>query len=145
MEEIIDKQTRSNAMKVAPLHANQKAYRAGTLINTALHQLTAEIQSSLDNRMMICLFLDIEGVTKAIENRNVIPPVRRCIEAVLHTRISETTAGDTKIRFGTTRGCPQGEALSPLAWSIVVDEVLDLLTNNGIPCQDYADDIVMLY
>ena len=34
--------------------------------------------------------------------------------------------------------------LSPLLWSLVVDDLLERLTSNGIRCQGYADDIVIL-
>ncbi len=81
---------------------------------------------------------------RALEKRNVEAPLCRWIKAVLHTRIAETTVGESKIRLGTTRGCPQGGVLSPLLWSLVVDELLELLTNNGIRCQGYADDIVIM-
>ncbi len=154
MEKIIDNHIRSKALKVAPLHANQHAYRVGRSTNTALYQLTAEIQNSLENNeVAICAFLDIEGafdnashasVIRALEKRNVEAPICRWIKAVLHTRIAETTVGESKIRLGTTRGCPQGGVLSPLLWSLVVDELLELLTNNGIRCQGYADDIVIV-
>ncbi|XP_050339722.1 uncharacterized protein LOC126766064 [Bactrocera neohumeralis] len=154
MEKILDQEIRSKALETTPLHANQHAYRAGRSTNTALYQLTSEIQSSLDTgEVTLCAFLDIEGafdnashgsVARALEKRNVAPTVRRWIEAVLRTRIAETTSGGTTIRLGTTKGCPQGGVLSPLLWSLVVDELLVLLTNNGIRCQGYADDIVII-
>ena len=34
--------------------------------------------------------------------------------------------------------------LSPLLWSLVVEDLLELVTRNGIRCQGYADDIVIL-
>ncbi len=42
------------------------------------------------------------------------------------------------------RRCPQGGVLSHLLLSLVVDDLLELLTSNGIRCQGYADDIVIL-
>jgi len=44
----------------------------------------------------------------------------------------------------TTRGCPQGGVLSPLLWSLLVDELLRRLARKGIQCQGYADDIVII-
>ncbi|XP_049315637.1 uncharacterized protein LOC125779115 [Bactrocera dorsalis] len=58
--------------------------------------------------------------------------------------VAETTVGESKIRLSTTRGCPQGGVLSPLLWSLIVDELLELLTSNGIRCLGYADDIVIM-
>ncbi|XP_069968700.1 uncharacterized protein [Bactrocera oleae] len=122
MEKIIDHETRLKVLKAAPLHANQHAFRVGRSTNTALYQLNSEIRSSLDGgEVLICAFLDIEGafdntshesVSRALEERSVAAPVRRWVEAVLRKRIAETTVSDTKIRLGTTRGCPQGGVLS---------------------------------
>ena len=112
MEKIIDHEIRSKVLKASPLHAKQHAYRAGRSTNTALYQLTSEIQNSLDGgEVMLCAFLDIEGafdntshesVSRALEKRSVAAPVRRWIEAVLRTRVAETAVSDTKIRLGTT-------------------------------------------
>jgi ribonuclease HI len=42
-----------------------------------------------------------------------------------------------------TRGCPQGGVLSPLLWSLVVDDLLVKLNSRGYYAQAYADDIVI--
>jgi len=47
-------------------------------------------------------------------------------------------------QISTSRGCPQGEVLSPLMWSLVVDKLLGILTGNGVTCLGYADDIVIM-
>lgn len=39
---------------------------------------------------------------------------------------------------------PQVGRLSPLLWSLIVTELWDLLTSNGIRCQVYADDTVII-
>ena len=58
----MDYEIKSKALKAAPLHANHNVHRAERSTNTALYQLTAEIQSSLDSgEVMLCAFLDIEG------------------------------------------------------------------------------------
>ncbi|XP_049316976.1 uncharacterized protein LOC125779747 [Bactrocera dorsalis] len=123
MEKIVDQEIRMNALRRAPLHPAQHAYRAGRSTSTALYQLTTEIESSLEHgEVMLCAFLDIEGafdntshksVARALEKRNVAPPVRRWIQAVLRSRVAETTVGDRRIRLGTTRGCPQGATFKP--------------------------------
>ncbi|XP_050340320.1 uncharacterized protein LOC126766612, partial [Bactrocera neohumeralis] len=84
MEKVIDNHIRSEALKIAPLHARQHAYRAGRSTYTALYQPTSELQDSLDNgEVAICAFLDIKGtfdnashtsVIKALEGRNVTAP-----------------------------------------------------------------------
>lgn len=127
MEKIKDHEIRSKALKAAPLDANQHVNRAGRSTNTGLYQLSSEIQSSLNGgEVMLCTFLDIEAafdntshesMARVLEKWIVAAPLRRWIEAVLRTRIPETAVGDRRIRLGTTRGCAQGEVLSPLLWS----------------------------
>jgi hypothetical protein len=41
------------------------------------------------------------------------------------------------------RGCPQGGVLSPLLWSLVVDDLIWGLNNNGYYTVGYTDDIAI--
>jgi hypothetical protein len=54
--------------------------------------------------------------------------------------ISATLSGET-LRASTARGCLQGGVLSPLLWSLVVDDLLWELNSNGYYTVGYADDI----
>jgi hypothetical protein len=54
--------------------------------------------------------------------------------------VSATLSGET-LRAATDRGCPQGGVLSPLLWSLVVDDLLWELNSNGYYTVGYADDI----
>jgi hypothetical protein len=58
-------------------------------------------------------------------------------------KIIAMLAGDT-LEGSVARGCPQGGALSPLLWSLVVDEHIGGLNANGYNTLGYADDIVIL-
>jgi hypothetical protein len=60
---------------------------------------------------------------------------RRNINAIL--------SGET-LRASAARGCPQGGVLSPLLWSLVVDDLLWELNSNGHYTVVYADDIAIL-
>jgi len=42
------------------------------------------------------------------------------------------------------KGCLQGGVLSPLLWNIVLDTLINHLTNNGFYTVANADDIVIL-
>jgi hypothetical protein len=42
------------------------------------------------------------------------------------------------------RGCPQGGIFSPLLWSLVVDELVEGLNENGYYMLWYDDDIASL-
>jgi hypothetical protein len=57
--------------------------------------------------------------------------------------ISATLSGEI---LGATMAklCPQGDILSPLLWSLVVDDLIWCLNNNGHYTVEYADDITIL-
>jgi hypothetical protein len=57
--------------------------------------------------------------------------------------ISATLSGET---LGATapRGCPKGGVLSPLLWSLVVDDLLWGLNNNGYYTVGHVVDIAIL-
>jgi hypothetical protein len=57
--------------------------------------------------------------------------------------ISATLSGET-LGAIAARCCPQGGVLSPLLWSLVVDDLLWGLNNNGYYTVGYADDIAIL-
>jgi hypothetical protein len=58
-------------------------------------------------------------------------------------KITATLAGET-LEGSVTRDCPQGGVLSPLLWSLVVDEPIGGLNGNGYFTLGYADDIAIL-
>ena len=154
LEKVVDSFIRSTYLIEKPLHHSQHAYRSGRSTETALYQLTSRIQDSLNAReTCICAFLDIEGafdntshttVSLSLTKRNVNSTIADWIDAMLHTRTAESSVSDRIIQIQTTRGCPQGGVLSPLLWSLVVDELLDMLDNQGFTALGYADDIVLI-
>jgi hypothetical protein len=48
------------------------------------------------------------------------------------------------MRVAVSRGCPQGDVLSPLLWYIFVDDLIARLSGGVIYFQGYADDICLL-
>ena len=53
--------------------------------------------------------------------------------------------GNESIKVNISRGCPQGGVLSPLLWSMVIDELLTRLKRLGFDVQAFADDLLHLY
>jgi hypothetical protein len=48
------------------------------------------------------------------------------------------------MRFAISRGCPEGGVLSPILWCLVVDDLLDRLSDSGVFLQGYAYDLRFL-
>jgi hypothetical protein len=57
--------------------------------------------------------------------------------------IRATLSGET-LGVAAAKGCPQGGVLSPLLWSLIVDDLLWGLNNSGYYTVGYADDIAIL-
>lgn len=151
MEKIVDNHIRTIILTQNPLHHTQHAYLEGRSTETALYQCVAQINSVLENKeVCIALFLDMEGafdntshsaIEDALTRRGVETPITEWIMALLKSRRAIMEVGEEKIGTQTTRGCPQGGVLSPLLWSLVIDDLLSELSGKGIDCQGYADDI----
>ena len=63
---------------------------------------------------------------------------------MLGNRNITITEGNTTLRGIVDSGCLQEGVLSPLLWSLVVDELLHLLTDQGCHPIEYADDILVI-
>jgi ribonuclease HI len=81
---------------------------------------------------------------KAMTKMGTPITVVKWIDQMLRTRIVETSLQDSTATAEVARGCPQGGVLSPLLWTLVVDELLVRLEGQGIYCQAYADDGTIL-
>jgi hypothetical protein len=100
----------------------------------------------------LCAFLDIEGsydnnsyesIIRSAHMRGLDPTICRWIEAMLRSRRIQANLVGEIMEVKATRGCPQGGLLSPLLWSLVVDDHLVKLNSRGYYAQAYADDIVI--
>jgi len=131
----------------------QHAYRAGRSTDTALYHLKSLIEDSLTHKeVKLCVFLGLQGafnntsheaVNASLATRGLDATTSRWIKSLLAPRRAMATIGGQSYTVSTTRGCPQGSVLSPLLWSLLVDELLERLNRRGILCQGYADDIVI--
>jgi Reverse transcriptase (RNA-dependent DNA polymerase) len=63
---------------------------------------------------------------------------------MLERRIVIARLGQEEIAIKTTKGCHQGEVLSPLLWSLVIDNLLIELEQQGYEVLDFADDLVII-
>jgi hypothetical protein len=94
-------------------------------------------------------FLDIEGafdrtsfdmIKQAAERHGIEHAICRWICAMLDSRIISAILSGETLRVFAAKGCPQGGVLSPLLWSLVVDNLLWELHSNGYYTIGYADD-----
>jgi hypothetical protein len=149
MEKLVYRHIRDGALRIYPLHRNQHAYQRGKSTETALHNVVIHAEYAIDHKdIALGAFLDIEGafdrtsfdtIKWAAERHGIEAAIYRWSCAMLESRnVSATLAGET-LRASTARGCPQGRVLSPLLWSLVVDDLLWELYSNGYHMVGYAD------
>ena len=62
---------------------------------------------------------------------------------MLKDRQISSQMGGSKLTVRAAKGCPQGGVLSPLLWSLVIDDLLQELNGDDIHTIGYADDIVI--
>ena len=154
MEKVLDLHIRSELEIKAPLHSHQFAYQKGKSTTTALHSLVTKLEKTLaDKEVALTTFIDIEGafdntsyevIKSALETKGINPLAIEWINSMLRSRLITAKLGETTATIEASRGCPQGGVLSPLLWSIVVDDLLTSLSNNGFDSQGYADDLVII-
>jgi hypothetical protein len=98
----------------------------------------------------LAAFLDTEGafdrtsfevITQAAERHGTESTICRWICSMLESRNIVTTLSGETLRASTAKGCRQGGVLSPLLWSLVVDELLWELNDGDYYTVGYADDI----
>ncbi|XP_062714697.1 uncharacterized protein LOC134291220 [Aedes albopictus] len=66
------------------------------------------------------------------------------IGKMLSEREISSNLGSSFISVRAVKGCPQGGVLSPLLWSLVVDDLLKQLEAQGFEIIGFADDIVIV-
>lgn len=101
----------------------------------------------------LALFMDVSGdfdntafvaISRASSKRGIDRTIRKWILAMLKDRQIRSLIGDCETTVLAAKGCPQGGVLSPLLWSIVIDDLLHELNGDHIFTIGYADDIVIV-
>ncbi|XP_039303927.1 uncharacterized protein LOC113003211 [Solenopsis invicta] len=124
----------------------------GYSTETALHATVSFIEEQLERGgYAVGTFLDIEGAFNKVHkvvceealHRGVPEKLVEWIRSMLGRRVV-ASLGTTRVSGGVERGCPQGGVLSPLLWCLVMDGLLEGLSERGFFVQGYADDVALL-
>jgi hypothetical protein len=154
MEKLVDRHIRDGALKEYSLHRNQHAYQTGKSTEMTIHNVATGIESAIEHKeIALAAFLDIEGasdrtsfavITQAAERHGTESTICRWICSMLESRNIVTTISGETLRASMARGCLQGGVLSPLLWSLVVNELIWELSDDGYYTVGYVDDIAIL-
>lgn len=154
MEKVLDQFLRNETLTRSPLHEDQFAYQKGKSTVTALHCLVGKLEGSIRTKdIALCGFLDIEGafdnasfssIERAAVRKGFEPSTIKWILSMLQCRRISASLGGHSVTVKAIKGCPQGGVISPLLWSILVDDLLVSMNSAGYEVQGYADDIVII-
>ncbi|GJQ68737.1 hypothetical protein Trydic_g17269 [Trypoxylus dichotomus] len=86
----------------------------------------------------------LKTLERALQSRGVKPTLTRWITSMLNNRTVHVSMNLCNIGATVAAGWPQGGALSPLFWCLLVNDLLSDLRRAGFYAQGYADDITIM-
>ena len=133
---------------------NQHAFRKGRSTESALTTFVEYVEESLIARQYtLGVFLDIQGAFDNVPTPSILDGMRKSnidkkiIGWYSHYLVSRTMSAEYKsayCRRRPTRGTPQGGVMSPFAWCMAFDSLLELFPDTGrVKITGYADDAAL--
>ena len=132
----------------------QHGFRKGKSSESAALSLTSRIEGNRKRKLATCCaFLDIQSAFDAAWRPAVIKGLiaKGCplylvkvIASFLSDRSAIISDKNSSILAHLQLGCPQGSALSPFLWNVLVDAVLNLQFEFDFAIIAYADDLVLI-
>lgn len=156
IERLLDYHIRSHLKKKFPLHPLQFAYISGKSTDLALHHIVSKLENTIrkDRHIALgCVLMDIQGAfdntgfnsfDSALRKRGIDSFTRNWINAMLRNRQITTNLDGTSATYTASKGCPQGGVISPLLWTIVIDDLIAMLNNMGYYTIGYADVVCII-
>ena len=139
MERLVDRYIKDEYLEKRPLHRFQHAFRTGRSVEVVVHHFVKKVEIAKKEKLVtLACFVDIEGTFNRTPTEVIINALRKFansdtivgwIKQMLTKRKVQTSRGDATASGMVNRECPQGGILSPLLWSLVVDDLLYTLEN----------------
>ncbi|KAI4472524.1 hypothetical protein M0802_016736 [Mischocyttarus mexicanus] len=150
-------------LKKAPGHdliENEMVKQAWIVLRSPIRKSTEDaivklrdIVSETTDKYALGLMFDISGafdgvwwpsVLNNFKKRDCPRNIYNLIRSYLSDRNAQITSNSNKIVKNITKGCPQGSVLGPLMWNLILDEVIEEVSQTRIEIIAYADDIVIV-
>lgn len=138
-----------------PYHRNQHAFTKSKSCDTALSAVVNQAERGiLQGEYCIGVFLDVKAAFDRIKPSYIISRMEERFENkiatswynnLLSNRTTEIEINGQTVKRKLTLGVAQGGILSPMAWNISIDTLLNNLNDGGpVTCIGFADDVCLL-
>ena len=131
----------------------QWGFRKGKHVQGACWRVVEEVTSAIRTRDQIqAVALDIQAAYDSVWQNGLLAKMRRIgvpqylvhwTRAFLSQRRSWIHVGHAAVECIPECGLPQGSPLSPTLFLIYINDLIQELTNTGVSCQAFADDILI--
>ncbi|CAH2207649.1 jg24927, partial [Pararge aegeria aegeria] len=121
----------------------------------ALYDLVNRIRSEVkQKKIAIMISLDIEGafdnawwpaLKYQLATRKCPKNLYKMVSSYLTDRKIKVSYARAEHERSTTKGCVQGSIAGPTFWNLLLDSLLVKLADDGVYCQAFADDVVLLF
>ncbi|KAG1699337.1 Retrovirus-related Pol polyprotein from type-1 retrotransposable element R1 [Nymphon striatum] len=154
---IIEKLLKSRLMHYLQTNSLLSANQFGFLPNRSTAGATKMLVEAAKEALLyqgycLAVTLDIKGafdnvrwtnVINSLNKKRVPPNLKRMISNYLNRRRATLHWQGSTVHKYLTKGCPQGSALSPYLWLLVVDDLLESHYPISVKVVAYADDILV--
>lgn len=121
----------------------------------ALYDLVEHIKKGVNSKNIVLLVsLDIEGafdnawwpaLKDNLAKKRCPTNLYEMVNSYLNDRKVKVNYAGAAYEKETTKGCVQGSIGGPTFWNVILDSLLRLLEAEGVYCQAFADDVVLVF
>ncbi|CAK1595213.1 unnamed protein product [Parnassius mnemosyne] len=140
---------------VPKLSKKQYGFMPQRSTEDSLYDMIQHIKSDIkDKKLTVIVSLDIEGafdnawwpaIRYALVETGCPINMRRLVDSYLDDRSVCIRYSGAEWVKKTTKGCVQGSIGGPLFWNLLLDPLLNELTDRGEYCHAFADDVVLVF
>uniref|UniRef100_A0A834VF46 Reverse transcriptase domain-containing protein n=1 Tax=Sarcoptes scabiei TaxID=52283 RepID=A0A834VF46_SARSC len=152
-EKIIQREIQNFLTENNKLSPNQHGFMPRKSTITALEDIKRNILDNRSTKMTSVIAIDFTSafdtanwaiILRNMKTLNIPPHLINIIDSYFHNRSITMIYNNLRYSKTLTQGCPQGSALSPLLWNILINTLLDSFNFPNASIHAYADDVTIV-